>query len=200
MKTLKPQPSAKPRRMGLNPSYILCVVGLCLSAVGAAADGSTSSVSVNPAIISLEAGIVCPPETVGSTPAPGTIAGTTHIIEVEPPFVSNARQVPAVLGIGFGVKSQTSVAGGLNDVTMYVTHPAMGDTQTEVQSFTSRISDLDPSLTFYQFDYAYELLEGPWTMTAIREGETLFSVGFDVVAPEAVPELARACGYLDLLS
>lgn len=150
--------------------------------------------------MSLEAGIVCPPVSVNSAPAPGTIAGSTHIIEVEPPFVSNARRVPAVLGIGFGVKSQTGIAGGLADVTMVVSHPPMGTDDIEVQSFTTHISDLDPSITFYQFDYAYELLPGPWQMTAMRGKDVLYQVRFEVVSPEAVPELARACGYLDLLS
>ncbi len=200
MKTLKPLPSAKPRKMGLNPSYALCAVAICLSGAAAFADVPISSVPISDDIISLEAGIVCPPETIGSTPAPGTIAGTTHVIEIEPPFVSNARQVPAVLGIGFGIKSQTDVVGGLNDITMTVTHPAMGDNDVKLQSFTSRINENAPSLTFYQFDYAYELVEGPWTMTATHEDDVLFQVDFDIVPPDAVPELARVCGYLDLLS
>jgi hypothetical protein len=164
------------------------------------ADFSAAKGPVSPDIIALEAGIICPPETVGSAPAPGTVAGTTHIIDVEPPFVSNARRVPAVLGIGFGVKSQTSIEGGLDGVTMVVTHPPMGGSGAEAQSFVTRVSELNPSLTFYQFDYSYELLPGTWKMTAMRDDAVLFQVAFDVVPPSAVPELAQICGYLDLLS
>lgn len=151
-------------------------------------------------ITSLEAGVVCPPESVGSAPAPNTVAGETHIIEVEPPFVSTSRRVPAVLGIGFGVKAQTAVERGLDDVTMVVTHPPMGDDAIAVQSFGTRISGVDPSLTFYQFDFSYELLPGTWQMAAMHEGEVLYNVAFEVLPPSEVPELAAVCGYLDLLS
>jgi hypothetical protein len=164
------------------------------------ADFSAATGPISPDIVSLEAGIICPPETVGTAPAPGTIAGTTHIIDLEPPFVSNSRRVPAVLGIGFGIKSQTSLSGGLDGVIMVVSHPEMGERDVTAQSFVTRISDSNPSLTFYQFDYAYELLPGPWRMTAMRDDAVLFEVAFEVVPPSAVPELADVCGYLDLLS
>lgn len=183
-----------------NLSYIVCAATLCVSAAFAFADATISSVPVSPDISVIEAGIICPPETVGSSPAPDTIAGTTHIIDEEPPFVSTTRVVPAVLDIGFGVKAQTPIEGGINQITMVVTHPAMGDTGAESQSFLTRISDVEPSLTFYQFDYSYELLPGPWTMTAMRDDEVLYQVDFEVVPPDVVPELAGACGYEDLLS
>ena len=178
---------------------IICLA-LMISPAHLRAEFAAATGSVSPDIISLEAGIVCPPVSIGSTPAPGTVAGTTHIIEKEPPFVSNARRVPAVLGIGFGVKSQTDVVGGLDGVTWVVSHPSMGGDNVETQNFVTRISDLKPSFKFYQFDYAYELLPGPWQMTAMRGENILYQVNFDVVPPEAVPELARVCGYLDLLS
>ncbi|MDX8354071.1 DUF3859 domain-containing protein [Cognatiyoonia sp. IB215182] len=180
--------------------HIIGVAALSVSAALAFADATMSSVPVSPDISIIEAGVICPPETVGSSPAPDTIAGTTHLIEEEPEFVSNTRVVPAVLGLGFGVKAQTPIVGGINQVTMLVTHPAMGGQAVESQSFLTRISDLSPSLTFYQFDYSYELLPGTWTMTAMRVDQVLYQVEFEVVPPEMVPELAGVCGYLDLLS
>lgn len=151
-------------------------------------------------IISLEAGVICPPPTIGSAPAPGTVAGTTHIIDDEPPFVSASRRVPAVLGIGFGIKALAADDFGIEDVTVVVTHPAMGADQVEVQQFATRISGVSPSITFYQFDYDYELLYGTWTMTGIADERTLYSVTFEVVPPGDIPELAGICGYQDMLS
>ncbi|WP_245731596.1 DUF3859 domain-containing protein [Loktanella fryxellensis] len=167
-----------------------------LSPITAVAQADTMSA----AIASLEAGVICPPPTVGSTPAPGTLAGTTHLIEDEPPFVSPSQRVPAVIGIGFGIKSMATDPFGLQDVTITVTHPPMGPTAATTQSFQTRIDGTAPSLTFYQFDFDYELVQGPWQMQAEKDGEILFTTSFDVVAPQAAPDLARVCGFEELLS
>lgn len=173
--------------------HVLVAAFLILSAAPVAAE-------TNSPIASLEAGVVCPPEAVGTAPAPNTLAGETHIIDIEPPFVSNSRRVPAVLGIGFGVKAQAASPDGLSDVTVVVTHPPMGNEAVEVQSFGTRIGGATPSLTFYQFDFGYELVPGTWQMAAMHQGEVLYKVSFEVLPPSAVPELAEVCGYLDLLS
>lgn len=152
------------------------------------------------AIFSLEAGVVCPPPTVGTVPAPGTVAGTTYIIDEVPPFVTKARNVPAVIGIGFGVKAMSVNDFGIEDVTIVVTHPPMGADRIRIQKFASRISGIDPSITFYQFDYDYELIPGQWKMMAVHQDEVLYSVAFEVVPPSQIPELAKICGYKNLLS
>jgi len=152
------------------------------------------------AMISLETGVICAPPSVGTTPAPGTVAGTTHIIEDEPPFVSRNNRVPAVLGIGFGVKSMADAVEGIANVTMTITHPPMGPMRATSQSFQSSITGLDPSLTFYQFDFDYELLPGIWQIQAEKDGIILYRTTFEVLPPAKVPELAAICGYEALLS
>ncbi len=172
---------------------------LCLLSCPAAlvAQGATMT---SPAIASLETGVICPPPSVGESEAPGTLAGATHLIEDEPPFVSKSNRVPAVIGIGFGAKSMTADLFGLQDVTMTVTHPPMGKDGVTSQTFQTRIDGTEPSLTFYQFDFAYELVQGEWQMEASKDGDILFRTTFEVVAPGTVPELARICGFEDLLS
>jgi hypothetical protein len=155
---------------------------------------------VSPAIGALESGVICPPPSVGDAPAPGTVAGVTHLVNEDPPFVSMSRRVPAVLGIGFGVKTLTADILGLSDVTMTVTHPPMGKDGATQQSFLTRIDGGTPSLTFYQFDFAYELVQGTWEMEAVKDGEVLYRTTFDIVAPKDAPELARICGFEELLS
>lgn len=154
----------------------------------------------SPRLSYLETGVICPPPSMGQAPAPGTVAGTTHLIDVEPPFISNARRVPAVLGIGFGAKAMTSDMFGLSDVKITVTHPPMGPDKTVQQTFLSRIDAVEPSLTFYQFDFDYELVQGIWQIEASQNGDILYRTTFEVVAPEAMPELARICGFENLLS
>jgi hypothetical protein len=154
---------------------------------------------ISPVMESVEAGIICAPPSTGETEAPGTVAGTTHLISEEPPFVSTARRVPALLGIGFGIKSQTRDIAGLNDVVMTITHPPMGPTAAQTQTFTSTIRGTDPSLTFYQFDFDYELLPGIWQMQASKDGQILYRTTFEVLPPDQVPELAQVCGFAELL-
>ena len=152
------------------------------------------------AIASLRVGVVCGPPVIGSSPAPDTIAGSTHLIAQTPPFIAEITQVPAVIGIGFGVKAQALDPDGLSGVTIIVTHPPMGDAGVTQQSYQSWISGTEPSPTFYQFDEDYERVTGTWTFTAVLDDAELFSVAFDVVPPQALPGLAEACGYRDLLS
>ena len=148
---------------------------------------------------SFSAGIFCAPEVVGTNPAPDTLAGVTNIIEEAPEFVSTGRRVPAVSGMGFGVKSRAKGAP-LTFVTIVVTHPPMGDGGATSQSYITNIGSEGSSLTMYQFDFDYELVEGPWSITAYEGDETLFRASFTVVAPQLVPELASVCGYENLLS
>ncbi len=155
---------------------------------------------VSAQIAEIDVGVICAQEIVGFNDAPGTIAGTTNVIEGEPEFISRARVVPAVMGVGFGVKSRSANPFGLDGVVMTVTHPPMGTDGATQQVYNTAIRGTARSITFYQFDYNYELLVGRWEMEASLNGEVLYRVGFDVVPPTVVPELAGACGFEDLLS
>ncbi len=148
-----------------------------------------------------EAGVLCAQDTGVTREAPNTVAGTTHVVEEAPPFVSTGRRVPAVLGIGFGVRAGFAGELGQEGILMSVTHPPFdGSGATEQSFFTYVGSEGSPGITFYQFDYPYELAVGEWTMTASASGVTLYETTFVVVPPQALPELAGVCGYLDLLS
>ena len=154
----------------------------------------------SPAILALKAGIICAPQVIGTNPAPDTVAGVTNVIEGDPQFISNGRQVPAVRGIGFGVKAQAADRRGLSDVIVTVSHPPMGDAGTTRQRYTAAISGDRLSMAMYQFDFDYELVQGPWTIEMSQGGEVLLRVGFEVVAPQRVPQLASVCGFENLLS
>ncbi|MEN8840453.1 MAG: DUF3859 domain-containing protein [Octadecabacter sp.] len=155
---------------------------------------------VSPMIELFEAGVVCAQDGGTVRLAPDTLAGTTYLVEDAPQFVSTGRLVPAVLGIGFGVQSGLASDLGQDGVLMTVTHPPMIGSGVTQQSFTTVVGSRDvPNVTFYQFDYGYELALGDWTMTASYGGVTLYETTFTVVPPSALPELAGICGYLDLI-
>ncbi len=156
---------------------------------------------VSPLVDFFEAGVVCAQDSGTIRDAPDTVAGTTHVVEAAPPFVSQGRVVPAVLGIGFGARSGLASDVGIDGVTITVTHPPFTGSGATKQSFQTYIGPHDaPGITFYQFDYDYELVTGDWVMRASSGGVTLYEMTFTVVPPTAMPQLADACGYLDLLS
>jgi hypothetical protein len=151
-------------------------------------------------VLALTAGVICAPEAIGFRDAPDTILGRTHILDQMPPFAAETLTVPAVLGVGFGVRVQATEDMGTDPLIVTLTHPPMGEGGVQQQSFNSTISGLDPTMAFYQFDYPYELVTGQWTFEGHRGGDLVYRVIFSVVPPQAVPELAAICNYRDLLS
>lgn len=180
-------------------------MGLRVSLVGVAAllwgDPAVGGDFTSDLLGYFEAGVLCAPTTSDSRTAPDTIAGQTHIVDGTPPFVSNGRVVPAILGIGFGSLAGMASDSGLEGVTISFTHPPFDGHTARKQSFQSYIGPADdPSITYYQFDHPYELALGEWVMSAAHDGEVFYRASFTVVPPAALPKLAAACGYLDLIS
>ncbi len=151
-------------------------------------------------VLALTAGVICAPEATGFRDAPDTILGRTHILDRMPAFAAETLTVPAVLGVGFGVRVQAAEGMGTDPLIVTLTHPPMGEAGVQRQSFDSTISGQDPSMAFYQFDYPYELVTGQWTLEGHRGGDLVYRVVFDVVPPQAVPELAGLCNFRELLS
>ncbi|PVA06382.1 DUF3859 domain-containing protein [Thalassorhabdomicrobium marinisediminis] len=181
----------------------LLLTTVCALTLGGGAAVSQDATSTSPRLGFFKAGVLCAQDSLETRAAPDTVAGTTHVIDEAPPFVSPGPRVPAVIGIGFGVRAGLKGDFGQDGVTMTVTHPPFtgaGKGATRQSFVTSLSTSHSPSITFYQFDYPYELALGEWTMTAEAAGEILYQVSFTVVPPAALPELANACGYQDPLS
>ncbi len=154
----------------------------------------------SPQVAEFKAGIFCAQKVIRTNPAPGTIAGVTNVIEGEPGFISVSRRVPAVLGVGFGVKVRVDDPFGYSDVWITVTHPPMGPDGVTEEFYVSSISGTETSMNLFQFDFDYELVPGPWSIEAMSAGRLIYRARFDVAVPSAVPELAIPCGYEDQLS
>lgn len=182
--------------MNMRTTFIYSALAIGWGVCASAQDSDFQS----PMLGFFEAGVLCALDGGQVREAPNTVAGTTHVVEETPEFISNARVVPAVLGVGFGVRAGLLGDQGVEGVTMTVTHPPFAGNGATEQSFVTQIGVEDaPGITFYQFDYGYELALGDWTMTASVGSTILYEADFTVVPPSALPELAGICGYQDLI-
>ena len=173
---------------------------LALTLLAGLAGPATAQVAKSADLESLQAGVVCPPESVGYREAPGTITGRAYIIDEIPDFVAETHIVPAVIGVGFGVKLQGVPDLPTESVTVILRHPPMGPNGVTRQEYSSSVSGEGPTFSFFQFDYPYELVQGRWSFEARRGDQLLYRAFFEVVAPQEVPALADICNYRDLLS
>ncbi len=172
----------------------LLVVVLLLIPSTLAAQSNASNPRIGPAISELIYGAYCAQEPEREDPAPETATGTINIVPALPDFAFRTKIIPAEIGIGFGVLAQTQPGLALGPVTVTVTHPPYPDTGIEVERWQTDIDDLSPSLMGFSFDNANELLLGEWTFSAHTvDGEELFHMSFEVVAPELMPQVISSC-------
>ena len=94
-------------------------------------------------------------------------------------------------GIAFGVL--LSLEPGLNiDALITSTHPPFPGSDVAQEFWSSNLDD-EANLNGFTFEHDYELQPGTWTYTAVADGEVIYSIEFEVVAPEQAPELAGVC-------
>nr|WP_244867739.1 DUF3859 domain-containing protein [Vannielia litorea] len=168
--------------------------------LSAAAGGAEPRVQADSAVIErLEFGLTCPLPIVSSEDAPGTENGRVDIFEGEVRFVDSHQQVPAVLGVGFGVKAWARPDAAPTRITIRSLHPAFPGTGTTSQSFTSHLGPNAPMTHVFTFDLPHEATPGLWQLQALAGGRMIYSVSFKVVPPEAYSGPPLDCEHLDLL-
>jgi hypothetical protein len=143
-----------------------------------------------PEIAQLEWGVFCAWQAMDRAPAPGTETGWIHVPMDEVSFHWPERQVvPAVIGMGFGIKA-TGIKGwesAVGEVRVY--RPG----RKAAESWASDVSDFGPTLAFFRFDRADELVPGTWVIEGWDRDQRLYRVEFEVVPAAALPEIAGAC-------
>lgn len=143
-------------------------------------------------VAELKVGVFCALQAMTQRPAPGTLSGWIHVPEGEIDFHWPGRQVvPARIGLAFGVKSRLKPGLFLSG-EMRVYRPGATTPETWESSFT----DLGEQIGFFRFDREDELITGTWRFEAWSGADQLFSVPFEVVPAEALPEIAQACGAI----
>ena len=118
-----------------------------------------------------------------------------------PPELSPLGQVvPALMGLGFGVRGRAADGLDISGATFTVVHPPFPGSGTTEQSWRANYTDNALSTHLYRFDFPHEAQTGTWVMEATFEGELLYRVPFTVVPPEAYPGAKEMCDPEGLLS
>lgn len=151
-------------------------IALFVAAAGMPAAADT----IGDEISQWEVGAICPSTFDAAGRNPGNL-----------PFVARTQVVPAAVGMGFGVKVQTSRPGGISGVTLTVTSPPGGP---GTQSFRTSLTDTGLSNFYYRFENASEAAPGTWTITASSDGVVLYSIDIQSVTPGPRDGLMAACG------
>ena len=168
-------------------------IGLTVALLNALPASAQSTHRVSPQLDQFIYGIYCAEEPDRRDPAPATASGMINIVPLIPDFQFRQTLVPADIGIGFGVIASVLPGMFYDPVTVTVTHPPYPDTGIEVEQWVTNIDD-GQNLMGFSFDHASELVLGEWTFTAqALDGEELFHIAFEVVAPEVLPQVISNC-------
>lgn len=163
-----------------------------LLALAAPLAAQPAAPQADPDVASLTFGVFCALQAMDQRPAPGTLSGWIHVPDTEIDFHWADRQiVPAQIGLAFGVKSRLQ-PGLFLDGEMRVYRP--GSATPEV--WTSSFTDISDQFGFFRFDREDELIPGIWRFEAWAGGEQLYTVTFEVVPAQALPQIAQACGAI----
>ena len=152
----------------------------------ALAPGLALAAPSTPGVAEFDYGYFCALEPVDEGVAEGTISGTVAYVEGPPPFISRGSLVPARIGVGFGVHVRV-LPEYEGMVTVHVEHPPMGPDGVTRQVWVTDLSADEQEYLGYSFDHSYELVTGPWRMTATANGRVIYDASFEVLDPALMP-------------
>ena len=154
----------------------------------------------NPQILSVQAGFLCNVHENGSEPAEDTLEGRTDLIDSSVLRVMPTTIAPAAMGVHIGILLHRDPAY-TSPVRAITTHPPMGPDGITQQSFLTNQTPDGVIGMGWEFEYDYELLPGPWTMTLLDGDTVLYRAEFTVVPPALFPPEINICsGGPELMS
>ena len=135
-------------------------------------------------------GVYCNLESEGREDAPETDLGYIDILSGMPDFAFQQREIPARLGISFGL-----VATSDRDI-----YQARIETQrpgaAKPAGWYSDFIAGEPALRGFSFDFARELTPGIWKMDAYDGSVLLYSVEFEVLPGSELPGVSSDCNLM----
>lgn len=157
--------------------------------------GCPIAICATPAVAQIEllrAGVLCPDGRTGPVrDAPETLMGGVREI----PGLSidiETRDIPMIPGLGLGIETLWT-GNALRTVRMVTRHPPMGEDAVTRQTYMKRMPPGSVSTRAYTFEFAYEMVPGPWTLQVEDATGILLSVDFTVSdAPNAA--VTQTCG------
>lgn len=159
--------------------FVLC--GLWAGAAGAEITA--------PGTAFFDYGFFCAVEIIGHEEAQDTISGVVNMVAETPEFQRRSAIIPAEIGIGFGVHAD--VLPGYDGQAVIVNlHPPMGPDGVTRESWTTTYTAGEVSYNGFTFEYDYELVTGPWQISATSNGRLIYRIDFEVVDPALLPKLS----------
>lgn len=149
----------------------------------------------------LEFGVFCAQMDFDRQDAPGTLRGVVNIIPGGNEIRWPQTQVPAEIGVGFGVwyDMSTRDPGVIRTV---VTHPPMGQDAIKQESWDSvfGFTNDDRRYSGFSFEYPDELVQGRWSFRIFYGDALIAEQIFWVVPPETHPDIVSTCSTTELSS
>ncbi len=154
------------------------------------ADGT---VFAKPPLVLESFGVICDIRPEGQRPAPGTVSGVLNLVEQDRQIDVPSVNVPAELGLSFGIRATLAPGTALPQLDMVVTHPPMGAAGQTVERWAITMNAGQHSLNLFTFEDRYELVEGPWLFQLVDEDEVLLQQPFLVTPQGSVPAVQQTC-------
>jgi len=161
---------------------------LIVLATGAVAE--TPAPVTAPGIELQSIGIYCRPEIEATEVAPDTALGYINLMAAPPEFVFRQTEVPARLGVSFGILAVAD--RDIPNVRVLTWKPGA----TSPESWTTDFLAGEPKMRGFVFEYENELIPGPWRMEAFDGDTRLYSVTFDVLPGTELPGVTSDCNLL----
>ena len=144
----------------------------------------------SPGIQITEYGIYCKPDTERTEDAPETSLAYIQVFTGQPEFRYRQQDVPARLGVSFGVVVVSDVT--IPEVRIETWKPGADKPEVWYTEFAAG----GESMRGFSFDFEEELLTGMWRMEAWDGDTRLYSVEFDVLPPSSLPGVGSGCAFL----
>ena len=148
---------------------------------------------MTPGASDIDFGYMCAVEATGWVEAEDTISGVVNLVEGDPVFTARTTDIPAMIGVEFGVFVQvTPEFEGVS--TVHVDHPPQGEYGIIHETWEQEFWSDEQTYVGFVFEYDYELTPGEWIMSARRDGTLVYEVRFNVVSPDELPVALLDCG------
>jgi len=146
----------------------------------------------DPQVLSVQSGFLCNVIDSGSELAEDTLEGRTDLMDAHMLRVIPTSIAPAARGIHIGVVLQRDPLY-TSPVRAVTTHPPMGPDGVTQQSFFTNQTPDGMIGVGWEFEFAYEMLPGDWSI-ALYDGDILLHrARFTVVPPALFPQDIDLC-------
>ena len=170
---------------------------LAAGALAVAAPAKARGIETDPEIFGqASVGVFCTQDTGRQSPAPGSVAGHSNIVDgIE--MRAATPVVPVAQDLTFGFRAE--IREDVPDATMRIVHPPFRDSGATEQWFDKALLAGEDAHGLYSFDEDYEMVVGLWRFE-LWEGERVLAT-FEVrtVPASLAPHLVGLCAGEALL-